>query len=422
MGFESTEFAPGGGGGSSSTQDDRGTNNPSEPQGKSPDEVGTFRVELQEGPNFSEEVRVFWKKNCRHPNLDLGWACKLSSVNPQIQRLIAFVVKDSQGIQGLLVGRIEKGKWPLRLGYLRLGFPHFKQLVIPYPGLIGAKRPEVEEALAKGIRDFFKTIRCDLILFSPQPENSTLVRKLKAEFPALFQFHEESQPIWRGLLFEDFPILLKSRSRNHRRNLKRYGKLIEQELGDNLQIETLEDEKGWDSFFGSVESVAKLTYQRGLGAGFQRDQIQDAMYRHFFQNGNLRAFLLKNGEQPVAFWVGLFYGRGFYTWATGFDPKLGDLRPGHYLLKEVLETLSGEMDSPDWIDFGFGDAQYKRGWVDERSLERRSLFLWSGWKGILIGFPFLLLNRIESFMKSYAKKSKLGPVIKRWWRKLLTRG
>ncbi len=380
-----------------------------------------LRPEFYEGPEFSREVKEYWGKWCKHPNLDLSWVCKFSRVNSRIQRLLAFTAEDTQGIQGMLIGRVESGPWPLRFGYLRFPFPAFLQLIIPYPGHIGPQNKKVEEVLVKGLLNFLQSSPCDLVLFSPQPEGSLLIREMRKHFHFVSQFHQEPQPIWRGPLFDDFSLLLKSRSKNHRRNLKRYGKMIEQELGESLRVVSLKDEKNWEEFFNNVEHVARFTYQRGLGAGFQRDQIQEAMYRHYFNMGGLRAFMLMAGDEPIAFWIGLLYGDGFYTWATGFNPRMGKLRPGHYLLRYVLEHLAEEPCSPKWVDFGFGDAQYKRSWVNERSVERRSLFVAPTLKGRILGFPLVLSHFVEKSVKSFVRDSKIGLGIKRGWRKLLTK-
>ncbi len=82
-------------------------------------------------------------------------------------------------------------------------------------------------------------------------------------------------------------------------------------------------------------------------------------------------------DKPVAFWHGNAYRGSFGVISTGFDPAYAEDRPGTYLLMRAVEDLSAD-GSAQVIDFGFGDADYKRhfgdGFVEEQDVgifERR---------------------------------------------------
>ena len=60
----------------------------------------------------------------------------------------------------------------------------------------------------------------------------------------------------------------------------------------------------------------------------------------------------------MAFWYGSGY-RGVFTTAHGLDPAYTNLRVGTYVLMKLVEDLCAD-PTVDVLDFGFGDADYKR--------------------------------------------------------------
>ena len=84
--------------------------------------------------------------------------------------------------------------------------------------------------------------------------------------------------------------------------------------------------------------------------------------------GWFRGYVLYLRDTPAAFWHGNAYRGVFGAGATAFDPAFGDDRPGTYLLMRLVEDLAAD-PSVHTLDFGFGDAEYKRHFGDESWLE-----------------------------------------------------
>ena len=121
--------------------------------------------------------------------------------------------------------------------------------------------------------------------------------------------------------------------------------------------------------------VYSHTYQHGLGVGFSDSGIEREVTTFALARGWFRGFVLYVEGQPCAFWHGIRYGRVFTTGATGYDPAFRDHRIGTYVLGRMVEELCGE-DDLEWIDFGFGDAEYKSHFGDDRWLEE-DVFVWA---------------------------------------------
>jgi CelD/BcsL family acetyltransferase involved in cellulose biosynthesis len=84
--------------------------------------------------------------------------------------------------------------------------------------------------------------------------------------------------------------------------------------------------------------------------------------------GWFRGAILYLRGRPAAFWHGNAYRGTFATSATGFDPAEAEGRPGTYLLMRLVEGLCAD-PNVDTLDFGFGDADYKRHFGDSSTLE-----------------------------------------------------
>ncbi|MDE5452811.1 GNAT family N-acetyltransferase [Bradyrhizobium sp. CSA112] len=110
-----------------------------------------------------------------------------------------------------------------------------------------------------------------------------------------------------------------------------------------------------------VESVAKRSYQRGLGVGFSETAHIESRLEFEARQGWLRAFVLYLDGKPRAFWIGSIRNQTFLSDFLGFDPDYAQYSPGMYLLMNALEEMSSDPSdgSVTSIDFGIGDAFYK---------------------------------------------------------------
>ena len=77
------------------------------------------------------------------------------------------------------------------------------------------------------------------------------------------------------------------------------------------------------------------------------------------ERGWLRSFLLLAGDSAVAF-AFCFQGKKTLVYETiGYDREFAKYSTGTILLYRLLENLY-QQDKPDYVDFGEGEAEYKR--------------------------------------------------------------
>ena len=112
-----------------------------------------------------------------------------------------------------------------------------------------------------------------------------------------------------------------------------------------------------DDVIPQVEEIAKKTYQRGLGVGFQDTEEIRRRLRFCAEKGWLRVYVLHLGDLPCAFWIGTLYHGCFCSDYLAFDPNFGAYSPGTFLLMKVVEEFCGA--GVKEIDFGPGEGRYK---------------------------------------------------------------
>jgi hypothetical protein len=167
----------------------------------------------------------------------------------------------------------------------------------------------------------------------------------------------------------------------------------------------------------TLEDVASQTYQRGLGAGFHNSVETRGRLGVFAERGQLRAQLLRVNGDVRAFWLGTVYHDTFYSWATAYDPALRDYEPGNLLFHRLVDELSREKIRT--LDFGLGDAFYKRRFGDSSWREATLRIFAPSPKGTLLRTNAALGESLDAIGRDFLKLTGLSSQIKSWWRQRL---
>jgi hypothetical protein len=141
-----------------------------------------------------------------------------------------------------------------------------------------------------------------------------------------------------------------------------------------VRYETFDGLEDVDPFRQAAEQVARITYQRGLGAGFVNNEENRQRLILAARKGWLRAYVAFLEDKPLAFWYGERVGDTLYLIWTGFDPSYRKFEIGTILfLKMVEDVLSCGIKE---IDYGLGWAQYKERFGDY-CLEEQNLAIYA---------------------------------------------
>jgi len=158
-----------------------------------------------------------------------------------------------------------------------------------------------------------------------------------------------------------------------------------------------------------------------LGVGFvdnkaTRDRIYAALERCIY-----RSYIFYIDRQAVAFLDGLAYKGTFFGGTTGYDPKYEHYHIGTFLLMSIIEDLCKDR-SVKAMDFGLGDAEYKRIYCNECWQEGDIYLFAPNLRDIGINLLRTSLRIAEMSCRKVAKTIGMEGKIKQLWRGIVARG
>jgi hypothetical protein len=294
---------------------------------------------------------------------------------PNVIGPFALVVYRGPDPVSALIGRIESRQLRTNVGYRAVYAPTVRVLQIVDGGLVAADEGAIPplvtalgEALARGEAE------------------AAALPTLEVESPLLAAFSKLGGPLerqrfvpaWtkrRLLVPESFDAFLASRSWETRRGIKKAANRLRAKFGDEMRVEVLREPADLDRLVHDLDQIASRTYHRALGAGFADTPERRERTRIGLEKGRTRAYVLYHGELPIAYWLSSVYRGTMYLQTTGFDDAYGSHRVGVYLLMRLFEDACSD-PTIDVIDFGPGDADYKRLYTND-SVRERSLFVFA---------------------------------------------
>jgi CelD/BcsL family acetyltransferase involved in cellulose biosynthesis len=188
---------------------------------------------------------------------------------------------------------------------------------------------------------------------------------------------------WRLELPGSFDELMQRVNRHGRQKLKRYRKVLERDFPGRVVLHRTTEPGDVPAFCARAEKVARESYQRGLGAGFVHDGEREARLSAAARAGRLRAFDLEVDGVPRAFWITEKSGDVRYVDSTAFDREFGRFEPGTVVLLDLLDDAIREQVRV--VDYGFGDALYKRRFDAASTLESDVYLFAPGLRGLWLG-------------------------------------
>jgi Acetyltransferase (GNAT) domain len=287
----------------------------------------------------------------------------------EAQRPHAVLVSKGGSPVALLAARLETISLETRFGYKALYSPRVRSLTAVPGGVLGAD----EQAVRLMVETVDESLR--------QREAEVLVLPyLRTDSPVFVAFQAAATPLrWQHLIqtrthrvlrlprtFDDF---FASRTSRVRASVRRHTKRFNDSMGKELAVATLHKPGDFDRIFRDIVRVADTTYQRGLGVSFADTPERRRFVRISLEHGWFRAWVLYRRETPIAFMQGSVYAGVYHGGTTGYDPAYRKHQVGIYLLMRAIEDLCADPEV-GVLDYGPGDAEYKRHFSDECWEER----------------------------------------------------
>jgi Acetyltransferase (GNAT) domain len=361
-----------------------------------------------------ETIRAFWQERQHHPNSDLELFELVCSNRPEVISPVVFVERDAQ-LFSLLIARLERSNFTPAIGYFKpFGIPAIVLRVL-HEGLIGDETETVAAELVSHLLSFLKSKQVDAITFHHFREDSSLV---KALLNGGKQFWFNNRPNWsvhRSMTIgSEAGFLLSAMKPKHRSWIRKKGRDLDSASENQTTWHWLSKFEDLDKLCAEMENVAALSYQRGLGAGFVNNEEHRKRLALFSGRGQLRIQLLVVKGNVKAYWMGIVYRNVFHSWATSYDSELSKYEPGTQLFLRLTDELVKE--GVNKLDFGLGDAHYKKRFGDNSWREASFTLYAPTFKGYLIGATMGIFDIIDKTGRKVVAKIKLEDLIKTKWR------
>jgi CelD/BcsL family acetyltransferase involved in cellulose biosynthesis len=297
---------------------------------------------------------------------------------------IVIALRDGPRLDALLVARAEPVEVACRFGSRTVLRARPRGVVVLAGGAL-RRAPDVPwaplvAALAGLLRDGTARVVC----VRKVGVDADLRRELRSVARGPWRSEADVPELrWRLELPGSFDELMQRVNRHGRQKLKRYRKVLEREFPGRVVLHRTAEPGDVPAFCARAEKVARESYQRGLGAGFVHDTEREARLAAAARAGRLRAFDLEVDGVPRAFWITERSGDTLYVDSTAFDREFGRFEPGTVVLLELLADAIREQVRV--IDYGFGDALYKRRFDAASTLESDVYLFAPGVRGLCLG-------------------------------------
>jgi CelD/BcsL family acetyltransferase involved in cellulose biosynthesis len=367
-----------------------------------------------------EEIRQIWSGWPSHRDSEIDFCLDFAWAREEVIRPHVVVIYRDGHPDAMMVGRLERSRLRSKIGYLRLPGIPARVLNFSYGGLLGNPSAENVDAIVKAILTALREgeadmalldhVRLDSILHDHALRASGFATRDHAIKPELHCFM--ALPATVDELYRGF-------SQGLRAEVRRKKKKVLADFGQSVEIRCYRREEEVELAAPALEEVARSTYQRGLGVGFQDTEQMRMRLRFCARKGWLRIYLLLIAGKPCAFWIGTLYNQSFVSDYNSYDPKFRDYSIGTYLLAEVVEKFCQE--GVRNIDFGFGQAEYKERFGNSRVDEGSICIFSPGLKGIALNALRTSTGAVDAFARKVLHDTNLLPKMKRLWRSRLAK-
>jgi CelD/BcsL family acetyltransferase involved in cellulose biosynthesis len=312
-----------------------------------------------------EALRPAWER-IRFERIDADIDFYLAVVRSRghVLRPHVVLLRQDAGAEAIAVARVEDVELTSSIGYRVVARPCVRSLTVVPEGVVGADSPESARRIVEELLACLARGEADVALLPALRTDSHLYRAATEQPSALCRERFRETTLHHRLrLPTSLDELLGSKSRKSRGNLKRQDAHFRQAHPD-VMLEVLRHPGEEERLFRDLDAVAAKTYQRGLGVSFRDTEEQRSLIRLGLARGWYRAYVLSVGGSPIAFWPGFAYNGTFFLGTPGYDPAYEGYNVGTFLLLRVIEDLCAD-ESVAALDYGFGDADYKRRFGNE---------------------------------------------------------
>ena len=312
-----------------------------------------------------ERLRPSWTRlrSCcsrSTPNTDLDrYLATIRGLKGRARPYVVMLHEDDEP-RALIIGREQVRSGRIRLGYLQFPGISLRSLDVVYGGLISDDSQQAVLAVVDYLSCLIETGRFDQIMINHLPLRSPIAMALLTDRALPRRAVVDAvDPHWRFTLIPgSYEQTIEHFSGKHRYNMRRANRLLVDRFAGDVSLRRFQSPDEIEELAAGAAQITACTYQRAFGAAPFDGTVHGDLLRLEASRGRLQSYWLECAGQPIAFQIGVVYDGVYNLLSTAFLPEYAALSPGQVLLVRVIEDLCESRISS--IDYGFGDAPYKR--------------------------------------------------------------
>ncbi|HXV34306.1 MAG TPA: GNAT family N-acetyltransferase [Gaiellaceae bacterium] len=370
-----------------------------------------------------EDLRPLWEE-LQGPQLtsDIDFFQTYLRQAPGVVRPHVVVVGENGGTPTIVAGRIEIADMALKLGYTTAFSTRLRTLTVAYGGVLGPVDERRAALVVSGLKRSLEPEDADLVRLRMLEPGSALHTAAAVGTSRLRRERNGGPTVhWSTSVARPLDEYLASRKKKVRWQARKDLSTLAETYGDALEVRVFRSPAELDELLRDSERVHRTTYQNALGVGLSTGEPHRSLTELALERGWFRGYVLYLHGEPVAFWHGNAYRGVFGLGPTGFDPAYSPDRPGGYLLMRLIEDLCAD-GSVHTLDFGFGDAIYKRQLGDTQRLEEDVAEFAPTAKAVSLNVARTALHGLTGAAKAVLARSGRLTSLKRRWRGRLAGG
>jgi len=369
-------------------------------------------------------VSEHWKEWQQNPNADIEFVKFILQIRSECESPYVLSVRNANGPEALLIGRLEHPRVGMRIGYVQVARPQLRVISFLHGGLLGSLDPKSSDDLVRVIVDRVTRGDADAAHFGHIRQDSPLARSLQKVPGMLRRDIFPSVQVHRSLKIpQNVDAFYAGLSPKVRKNQKWQAKKLLETFQQQAEMRCYTLPSDLETIFAHIDQIASTTYQRGLGVGFADTPEMRGRLELAAQKGWLQAFILYLAGKPAAFWLGTRYRNRFFSDYMGYDTAHAKYSPGMYLVLKGIESFCSQTGPQriSEIDFGLGDAQYKQVLATDSWVEQSCYLYALNLGGAALNFSRTLTGLIDKSARGVLRRLNLEDYVKTGWRKRIAR-
>jgi hypothetical protein len=365
-------------------------------------------------------IKEFWHQMNIHANTDPTVAELILETRQNGLGLVVFAAFVNEKPGCLLICRIEKVRISTKFGLAYVRTLPVTCLYVLHKGLIGDTR--YAPVLIKKMMNSLGILSVHVVHFGMVDVDEELFRMAKRASPKFrLPVTNRREAHWKMQFPPSIESFYGRFSSKHRYNLRRLSRRMEKEYPNRLKTVFYNSEEKIGDMFSLVEKVAAETYHRKIGVGFVANEEQRSLLLARAKRQWMITVVLLLDDEPICFWIATIYKHVLYLHHTGYKDQYRNFNVGIMLLLSLFEKAI-EVDNHIYmVDFGYGDADYKRTFGTELHHEETVLVFSSKFLAGIENFIQFSLNGISTLIDRVVMVLGVREKLKFWRRKKLSK-